>query len=383
MLPVVPEQKESLDSYRFSTYRPQTLKDSRAPSCATLTQAMELTGLVDASELAAAFAAEGVTELSLAGALTLDEVRTVLEIHGLQPSVGRVRQCLTALRDAAAASTTHESENLLQATPRSVLMRSVLRQEPADVRENLAMRFTAESVFAALMLTVAFEAILSPPDVDLCVEHVNSTSYCGALLSIYASSWSLSAGFFICSSLVSLASMQVFLPVGTVHFVAVAAEAYLSKSMLFITFGFGSVIIALHVTLFLSYASSPIGIAVAMTFFWACWAFQFWQARRAVMRVFSEMPGFDGFLAFFWGYVGLGGGLASVDVDDDQSKLAALARAAERLDQVKRGGTERSLPVDGAMTPRRASSQKASSQKLNAAERCEQARRKSAEVANL
>jgi len=128
-----------------------------------------------------------------------------------------VRRCQMALKDAAVASSKSLAEGLLKPTPRSVLMRSVLRQDPGCVKDTLAMRLTAESVFAALMLTIAFDALLDPPDVDACDSHFNSTGHCERLLGVYAASWSCTAGFFMCSSLVSLALMQVFLPVGTVH----------------------------------------------------------------------------------------------------------------------------------------------------------------------
>ena len=211
--------------------RPEMLRHSAA--CPRfLADALEESNLPDWKEITSALLAEGVEDLEMAGLLTLEEIKTILQNHKLTATVGRVRKCHKELADAWQRK--HLSQSKVECRPNTVLMRSVLRQDAAHVREALAMRMTAESVFSALMLTIAFQAILEPPELDICETRFRITT-CLGMRRAYAASWGLCAGFFLCSCLVSLASMQIFLALGSQsHYVAVAAEAYLSKSNTFI-----------------------------------------------------------------------------------------------------------------------------------------------------
>ncbi|KAL1522462.1 hypothetical protein AB1Y20_017450 [Prymnesium parvum] len=206
---------------------PSSLNRSR--SAKSIEQALQYSGVPEWDLIATALRAEEIGSLDLACLLTIGEVREVLLKHNLSPTVGRVRHCVHAFSVASK----HACSDELVPSAQTVLMRSLLRQDPERVRETMAMRMTAESVFAALMLTIAFQACIKVPNLDVCIQEFSSDT-CIALRRAYAVSWGLTAGFFLCSSLVSLASMQVFLPVGTVHFVIVAAEAYLTKSNTFI-----------------------------------------------------------------------------------------------------------------------------------------------------
>ncbi|KAL3914269.1 MAG: hypothetical protein SGPRY_007681 [Prymnesium sp.] len=166
-------------------------------------------------------------------------MKQVFAKNDLGTSVGRIRSCVNALAHAKMRGSGVQLEN----SPRTVLMRSVLRQDAEVAREMWAMRLTAESVFAALMLTISFQAIIEPPSLDQCEQEFGSLG-CDSLYKAYVMSWGLTTGSFLCSALVSLASMQVFLPVGTVHFVMIQAESYLSKSNFFI----GKCILSLALT---------------------------------------------------------------------------------------------------------------------------------------
>ena len=187
--------------------RPRTLSEAPSDTPSSLVGVLELAGLVDSTAIATAFEAEGVDGIELAGSLTLEEVKTVLVNHGLVATVGRVRLCHNALVDAATQKQASDGSHELEPSPSTVLMRSMLRQDNVHVKDTLAMRLTQESVFAALMLTIAFQAILEPPELDTCEERFNSTS-CLGIRRAYAASWGLCAGFFLCSCLISLASVR-------------------------------------------------------------------------------------------------------------------------------------------------------------------------------
>ncbi|KAL1510919.1 hypothetical protein AB1Y20_005748 [Prymnesium parvum] len=302
---------------------PQSLLESRKLLRTTLQDVLADAGFADSQQLAVAFAAEDVCDLQLAGTLTAEDVANVLSRHALTPTVGRVRRCVHALH---AATTACHFPHGLNPTPASVLMRSVLRQSPGDVKEGWTARLTAESVFSSLMLTIAFDALLNPPSEELCTTEWSSAA-CESLRTGYLCSWSLATGFFICSALVSLASLQVFLPVGTPHFVTAVAEEYLSKSNLFIACGFGSLLPAYNITLLYGYSKYLITVAICTAMFWLSWLFQLWRARVAVLRVFSDVPGFTGFLAFMKGYVGLA---PSTDAESRQLQQALQEQAQSK-----------------------------------------------------
>ena len=192
--------------------RPRALSEAPSTSPGSLAGVLDAAGLEDAVAIADALSAEGVDHIELAGSLTIEEVKAVLANHQLTATVGRVRLCHKVLVDAAAQMQASEHSSELDPSPSTVLMRSVLRQNTVHVKDTLAMRMTQESVFAALMLTIAFQAILEPPELDACEERFNSTT-CLGIRRGYAASWGLCASFFLCSCLVSLASMQIFLAV--------------------------------------------------------------------------------------------------------------------------------------------------------------------------
>ena len=179
---------------------------ARSSRPATLPAALAAAGL---EELVSIFEAQELHTLDLAADLSLDEVRRVLEDGGIKPTVGKVHRVHSALLKAQRESAFGTARSCCNETPQSVYPRSLLDLPPRDLKDAMVTRLTAESIFASLMLTISFTALIEIPTLAECTDEFGHAA-CDVICQCYVLFWGFAAAFFMGASIVSLGAMQLF-----------------------------------------------------------------------------------------------------------------------------------------------------------------------------
>jgi len=257
-------------------------------------------------EIEEAFVNEDIFSVEAAASLDPEELRTILEGHGIVASVGLLRRLVTIFQEGLCNS---RLENIVP-TGNSVLSRSMLQLQPENLKAGLVERFNAETIFATLMFAVAGTMLTTVPLAETCLKEF-SQHHCDQLRCSYMVCWGLASAFFSNATLVTMGSVGLFFghaSFSTIHRRFISAERYMAISHVYISFGilFG-LLPGSCVNIVLRFPEFPRFFVAVSVVHWLMWIHQFIQGGLAVKEVYSDFPGYVNVWQMIRGYIDVRG----------------------------------------------------------------------------
>jgi hypothetical protein len=267
----------------------------------------ELLETAGVGALSKAFISHDISSIQEAAHLEIEEMQTILRQSGVCPTVGLVRYCRQVLVEAARGM---ELANW-NATPESVLTRSMLPLKPEDLKTALNARLNAETIYAALMFGVAVAALVNIPATPVCQADLQN-SVCDALNAGYLITWGIASACFSMATLVSLGAVQLFYghaTTGTIHRRFAKSEGYMVLSHCYISIGLMlGLLPGSCFNTFLRFPKHLWACSAVSVLHWLLWLHQFIRGIRAAHQVYKNFEGYSSIWSFLRGYVQMGNG---------------------------------------------------------------------------